>query len=98
MIILVRSDFRNICRYWPNGAQIRRSLGMPINVGDTYSFLPLRSPAFMISGEHEGDYIQFTQGDWSWTSRTTMGVQMEDGIHGTDHWVDSGMGTRMWYV
>ncbi|CAF9941749.1 hypothetical protein IMSHALPRED_002875 [Imshaugia aleurites] len=49
-------------------------LGMPINVGDTYTFLPQLSPAIMITGEHEGDYIQFTQGDMSWTNRTTTGV------------------------
>lgn len=49
-------------------------LGMPINAGDTYSFQPLLSEAIMITGEHEGDYIQFTQGDMSWTSRTTTGV------------------------
>lgn len=48
--------------------------GMPINVGDSYSFdLPL-SPPIVITGEHEGDYIQFTQGDLSWTSRTTTGA------------------------
>ena len=53
-------------------------LGMPINVGDPYSFLPRLSPAIVtaivITGEHEGDYIQFTQGELSWTSRTTTGV------------------------
>lgn len=48
--------------------------GMPINVGDTYSFQPRLGLAIMITGEHEGDYIQFTQGDLSWTSRTTTGV------------------------
>ena len=48
--------------------------GMPINVGDAYSFQPLLLTAIVITGEHEGDYIQFTQGDMSWTSRTTTGV------------------------
>ena len=51
-------------------------LGMPINVGDTYafSFNELASTALMITGEHAGDYIQFTLGTLSWTSRTTTGV------------------------
>lgn len=49
-------------------------LGMPINVGNPYSFLPTLSLPIVITGEHEGDYIQFTQGDLSWTSRTTTGV------------------------
>lgn len=48
--------------------------GMPINVNDSYSFQPTLLPAIMITGEHEGDYVQFTQGDLSWTSRTTTGV------------------------
>lgn len=49
-------------------------LGMPINVGDSYSFNVPLSPPIVITGEHEGDYIQFTQGDLSWTSRTTTGA------------------------
>ena len=56
-------------------------LGMPINVGDTYAFLPnglstipsMTTP-LMITGEHENDYIQFTLGSLSWKSRTTTGV------------------------
>ena len=56
-------------------------LGMPINVGDTYAFMPSGLPTIpsintplMITGEHENDYIQFTLGSLSWTSRTTAGV------------------------
>ena len=48
--------------------------GIPINVGDNYSFDPLVLPPIVITGEHEGDYIQFIQEDVSWTSRTTTGV------------------------
>lgn len=48
--------------------------GMPINVGDSYSFEPGPLPAIVITGEHEGDYIRFTQGDLTWTSRTTTGT------------------------
>lgn len=50
-------------------------LGMPINVGDTYAFLVNDSSTqLMITGEHAGDYIQFTLGSLSWKSRTTTGV------------------------
>ena len=56
-------------------------LGMPINVGDTYAFLPnglsttpsMTTP-LMITGEHEDDYVQFTLKSLSWKSRTTTGV------------------------
>lgn len=51
------NDSRNIFRYWPNGAQIHHSFGMSVNIGDTYSFLPLLFPAIMIIGEREGDHI-----------------------------------------
>ncbi len=74
---------------------------MPVNVGDTYSLLPLRFPAIMMIGELEGDCNRFTQGDWSWISRLRWVwriVQMEDRIHVTDQCVDSDMGTRMRYV
>lgn len=77
-------------------------LGMSINVGDTYSFNPLQLPAIMmITGEHEGDYIHFTRGDMSWTSRTTTGVATcRNG--GWDLMTVQGMekdlGTQMGYV
>ena len=49
------------------------SLGLPINAGDGATFQgPLPRP-IQITGEHENDYIQFTYGSVSWTSRTTSG-------------------------
>lgn len=48
-------------------------LGDPINNSDPYSFTSKLPLPLVIVGEHEGDYVQFTYGSLSWTSRTTSG-------------------------
>ena len=48
-------------------------LGEPINTSDSYNFNSDLSNPIVITGEHENDYVQFTYGGLSWTSRTTTG-------------------------
>ena len=48
-------------------------LGDPINGSDPYSFTSKLPLPLVIVGEYEGDYVQFTYGSLSWTSRTTSG-------------------------
>ena len=45
------------------------SLGEPINTSDPYSFISSLAEPLVVVGEHEGDYMQFTLGKLSWTSR-----------------------------
>lgn len=45
--------------------------GASINVADPYSMLSKLADPLVIVGEHDKDYIQFTLGKQSWTSRTT---------------------------
>lgn len=49
------------------------TLGDPINTSDPYSFTSKLPLPLVIVGEHENDYVQFTYGSLSWTSRTTSG-------------------------
>ncbi|KAK0510954.1 hypothetical protein JMJ35_006506 [Cladonia borealis] len=49
------------------------SVGEPINASDPYEFDSKLPNAIVITGEHEGDYVQFTYGSLSWRSRTTTG-------------------------
>ncbi|KAN0087078.1 hypothetical protein V8E54_000766 [Elaphomyces granulatus] len=48
-------------------------LGEPINAGNAATFQGPLSQPVQITGEHDHDYIQFTYGSLSWTSRTTSG-------------------------
>ena len=48
-------------------------IGKPINAADPYSFASKLSLPLVITGEHENDYVRFTLGSLSWTSRTTTG-------------------------
>lgn len=48
-------------------------LGVPINAKDPYSFTSKLPMPIVVTGEHRGDYIQFTYGGTSWRSTTTMG-------------------------
>ena len=48
-------------------------IGEPINTSDPYNFASKLPNAIVITGEHENDYVQFTYGGLSWTSRTTTG-------------------------
>ena len=47
------------------------TLGDPINTSDPYNFISSLADPLVIVGEHENDYMQFTLGSQSWTSRTT---------------------------
>ena len=47
------------------------TLGDPINTSDPYNFISSLADPLVIVGEHENDYMQFTLGTQSWTSRTT---------------------------
>lgn len=49
------------------------SIGAGINAGDPYSFTSKLPQPLIVTGEHEGDYIQFQYGSLQWTSRTTTG-------------------------
>ena len=42
-------------------------------MSDPYEFDSKLPNAIIITGEHENDYVQFTYGSLSWTSRTTTG-------------------------
>ena len=46
-------------------------LGEPINDSDPYSFISSLAEPLVVVGEHEGDYMRFTLGKLSWTSRNT---------------------------
>jgi hypothetical protein len=48
-------------------------LGDPINVGNGTTIQGPLPNTMAITGEHQNDYIQFTYGSLSWTSRTTSG-------------------------
>ena len=54
--------------YFANGG-----LGEPINSGNGATFQGPLPQAIAITGEHKNDYVQFTYGSVSWTSRTTSG-------------------------
>ena len=49
------------------------SLGVPINAKDPYSFTSKLPMPIVITGEHRGDYVQFTYGGTSWRSTTKTG-------------------------
>lgn len=49
------------------------ALGVPINDKDPYSFTSKLPMPIVITGEHRGDYVQFTYGGTSWRSTTTTG-------------------------
>ena len=51
----------------------KNPLGDPINTSDPYSFASKLAQPMIVTGEHENDYIQFTIGSLSFTSRTTSG-------------------------
>ena len=46
--------------------------GAPINAGDPYDMTSKLADPLVVVGEHANDYIQFTLGSQSWTSRTTQ--------------------------
>ena len=58
-------------------------LGAPINAGDPYSFDSKLPNPIVITGEHKGDYIQFTYGSLSWKS-TDKGGQASCNVGGQD--------------
>ena len=49
--------------------------GASINAGDSYSFQPANKLPYplVVTGEHKGDYIQFTYGGLSWQSKSPNG-------------------------
>ena len=47
--------------------------GVPIDVGNSYSFTSKLLHPLVITGEHENDYVQFTIGGLSWQSKTPSG-------------------------
>lgn len=48
-------------------------IGMPMDVGNSYSFLSKLPNPLIITGEHDKDYVQFTLGALSWQSKTPNG-------------------------
>ena len=73
--------FANITMYDNNKAVIgqtaidptKNPIGDPINTSDPYSFSSKLSQPMIVTGEHANDYVQFTIGSLSFTSRTTTG-------------------------
>ena len=51
----------------------KNPIGDPINSSDPLSFDSKLPNPLVITGEHMNDYVQFTYGTLSWTSRTTTG-------------------------
>lgn len=49
------------------------SLGEHIDAGNSYRFKSKLHNDLVITGEHQGDYVQFTVGDISWTSSEANG-------------------------
>ena len=75
--ITIKDGSNNIIYTTPSNLLDNSGLGEPINVGNGSTFGsnpgPLPNP-IQITGEHKNDYIQFTYGSLSWTSRDKTGV------------------------
>lgn len=48
-------------------------IGDSINVGSSYSFTSKLPNPLVVTGEHQGDYIQFTYGSLGWTNKSPNG-------------------------
>ena len=51
----------------------KNPIGDPINAKDPLSFASKLTNPLIVTGEHQNDYIQFSLGALSWTSRDTTG-------------------------
>jgi hypothetical protein len=71
--ITLYDNSKKVIYQTPENYLANGGLGEPINVGNQATFQGPLSKPVQITGEHEHDYIQFTYGSLSWTSRTTSG-------------------------
>lgn len=68
-VITIYDSKHNVIGQTPTNATY---YGAPINTGDPYSMTSKLADPLVVVGEHENDYIQFTLGSLSWTSRSTQ--------------------------
>ena len=71
--ITLYDNTKKVIYQTPENYFAKGGLGEPINVGNKATFQGPLSQPVQVTGEHEKDYIQFTYGSLSWTSRTTSG-------------------------
>ena len=71
--ITMYDNAKNMIYETPQNYLANGGLGEPINSGNGATFQGPLPQAIYITGEHEHDYVQFTYGSVSWTSRTTSG-------------------------
>ena len=68
-VVTIYDNNKNVIGQTPTNASYA---GAPINVDDPYSMTSKLADPLVVVGEHENDYIQFTLGSQSWTSRDTQ--------------------------
>ena len=68
-VVTIYDNDKNVIGQTPTNATYA---GAPINAADPYSMSSNLTDPLVVVGEHENDYIQFTLGSQSWTSKSAQ--------------------------